>query len=295
MKPTLVVHGGAGAIGPEDREDALRAGCLTAAREGWKILERGGSALDAVERAACVLEDDPLFNAGTGSCLNADGDIEMDAALMDGRTLSAGAVGAVRSVRNPIRLARRVMQHTPHVLLVAAGAERFADEVGFPRVDNASLVTARARARWEREKREGLAPRQGTIGAVAVDREGHVASATSTGGLSGKRAGRVGDTPLLGAGTYADDHSGAASATGHGESILKVLLSKAACDALALGAHPREAARSAVALLQRVRGEAGIILVDRQGRFGLAFNTPRMSHAWVDGSGAEGSGFLLER
>lgn len=291
MPIAIAVHGGAGSAAPDDSADAYQSGCLAAARAGYAVLTRGGSALDAVEVAAVALEDDPLFNAGTGSALNADGEVEMDASIMEGAALDAGAVAAVRAVRNPIRLARLVMQRTPHVLFAGAGAERLARELGLPPCDPASLVTPRARAAWQRARTALPPPSHGTIGAVALDRAGHLAAATSTGGTRMKRAGRVGDSPLIGAGTYADDLSGACSCTGHGEAIIKVVLAKRACDLLRSGLSPAEAAPRGVLELSRVRGDGGLILVDRAGRVGVAFNSARMSRASIDAAGRELTGF----
>ena len=290
IQPAIVVHGGAGATAADDHARSCAAGCLVAARIGHRVLAAGGTALEAVEAAVVALEDDPLFNAGTGACLTADGDIELDAALMNGADLSCGAVAALKSFANPVRIARLVLERSGHVLLVGDGAARFARTQGVLPCPPAKLVTPRALERWERE-REGLARRNGTVGAVAIDAHGHVAAATSTGGTSGKLSGRVGDTPLVGCGTYADDRGGAASATGHGESIVRVVMAKFACDRMAAGVSARQAAEAAVRELRRVHGEGGIILVDRTGGLGLAFNTARMSRAWIAGDGSEGSAF----
>ncbi len=292
MEPAILVHGGAGRILRTDRAEESARGCLEAARAGYALLTTGGSALDAVQAAVVVLEDNPRFNAGTGSVLNADGHLELDAMIMDGRTLDVGGVAALSSFKNPIEIARAVLERSPHALYCGAGADRFAREAGYAPEPEAAMVTQAALERFRRERAEGWPRRPGTVGAVAIDREGHVAAATSTGGISGKLAGRVGDTPLPGCGTYADDRLGAASATGDGEAILRVAMSMRALHALAppLDAAPSEAARTAVDALERVGGEGGIILVDRLGRLGLAFNTPRMGHAWIDAKG-EGAGF----
>jgi len=278
MKPVIVVHGGAGRV-PEEDEEERWEGCRRAALAGWRRLLQGGSALDAVEEAVAFLEDHPLFNAGRGSVLNAAGEVEMDASLMDGKHLQAGAVGAVRNIRNPIRLARRVLEDGKHILLVAEGAERFARDSGMTGCSAEELVTERQRARWEAMKDTSL----GTVGAVAVDGAGGIAAATSTGGLPRKRPGRVGDSALIGAGTYADDLWGAASVTGDGEAIMRVVLAKTAVDLLTGDRHPQDAARLAVAVLgERGQGEGGIILVDRKGRVGHAHNAPFMSCAFMD-------------
>jgi beta-aspartyl-peptidase (threonine type) len=294
MPTAILVHGGAGDVVPGVDPERYREGCLRAVQAGHAILKRGGPAVEAVVAAAMVLEDDPLFNAGVGSSLNAEGDVEMDASLMRGADLGAGAVCAVRFVKNPILLAQRVMERTGHVLLASSGAERFAEECGLERADPSSLITDRVRARWEALRATAVSGSGsgGTIGAVALDSSGHVAAATSTGGTMNKRVGRVGDSPLIGAGTYADDQCGAASGTGLGEAIIKVVMAKLACDRMLAGAHPEAAAVSAVEQLPRAGGTGGIILVDKAGRLGVAFNTKRMSHAWIDAQGVQGFGFL---
>lgn len=278
MRPIIVVHGGAGRI-PREELAEHHDGCREAVVAGWKCLLQGGSALDAVEEAVAFLEDHPLFNAGTGSVLSATGEVEMDASLMEGRTLKAGAVGVVRNVRNPIRLARRVLEDGQHVMLVGEGAGRFGVEAGIETCTATDLVTDRQRGRWESMKEASL----GTVGAVAVDGAGGVAAATSTGGLFGKRPGRIGDSALIGAGTYADERLGAASVTGNGEAIIRVVLAKTAVDLLTGDRHPTEAARMAIAILeQRGQGEGGIIVVDEKGRSGHAYNTPSMFCAFMD-------------
>src|SRR5262249_34397024 len=228
MPISILVHGGAGdSAHPDDSpEDAMR-GCLAAARAGYEVLRRGGSSLDAVVAAAVVLVADPNFNAGTGSALNADGEVENDASVMEGQRLGAGAVASIRGVKNPIRLARLVMEKTPHVLLACEGAIRFAKDNGVALVDPKSMVTPRVLQKWRSGNHE-----LGTIGTVAIDANGNVAAATSTGGTMGKMPGRVGDSPLIGSGTYADNLTGAGSATGMGEAIIKVVLTKFAVDRL---------------------------------------------------------------
>jgi beta-aspartyl-peptidase (threonine type) len=278
MRPIIIVHGGAGRI-PEEERAERQAGCREAAFAGWQCLREGGSALDAVVEAVAFLEDEPLFNAGRGSVLNAEGDVETDASLMEGRALHAGAVGALRNVRNPIRLARRVLEDGRHVLLVGKGAVRFAREVGIEACAPEDLVTDRQRAIWKAMKGASF----GTVGAVAVDWAGGVAAATSTGGLLGKRPGRVGDSALVGSGTYADQLLGAASATGNGEAIIRVVLAKTAVDLLMGDRHPVDAARMAISILdRRGEGEGGIILVDRMGRMGHACNSPFMPCVSMD-------------
>ncbi len=282
---SIIVHGGAGEVSPEDDPAACLSGCLSAARIGKKILDAGGSALDAVEAAVVALEDDPTFNAGLGSALNLRGDVETDASVMYAG--GAGAVGCLKDVKNPIRLARLVMEKTPHVLLVADGAREFAVEQGVMLLAPGSLVTAKALQKWKAKRATG----HGTVGAVARDDAGQVAAATSTGGTMLKRPGRLGDTPLIGCGTYADDLLGACSCTGLGEAIIKSTLARHAVD-LCAGRSPNDVAAIAVKQLARFGADGGLILVDALGRVGFAFNSARMARAWVDGAGVEGSGFL---
>jgi beta-aspartyl-peptidase (threonine type) len=289
----IAIHGGAGDVAQE-RRAAHAEGCAAAARAGAAILAAGGSALDAVQRAVEVLEDDPRFNAGTGACLTESGALELDASIMRGDDLAAGAVCAMPPFKNPIAVARAVLDDGRHVLYAAEGAARFAVERGFARATPESMITEAVRERWQRGRGgKAMGYAGGTVGAVARDRSGHVASATSTGGTFFKREGRVGDTPVLGAGTYADDRAGAASATGIGEAIMRVCLTKAAIDVLATGAAPLAAACDAVALLEgRGRGSGGLVLVDARGRWGFARSTPTMSWAvMTSGLGEPRSGF----
>jgi L-asparaginase / beta-aspartyl-peptidase len=288
MGIALIVHGGAGNI-TDSEVEPHRRGAEIAARAGWDILLQGGSALDAVQAAIVTMEDDPEFDAGTGSYLNRDGEVEMDASFMDGRTLDAGAVAGVQRVKNPILLARRVME-SEHTLLIARGAERFAQERGIALIDNAALRTPARIVKWKESLANPPAPpsakyappRGGTVGCVAVDRDGNVAAGTSTGGMNFKRAGRVGDSPLIGCGVYADNLLGGASATGWGESITRVVLSKFAVDALANNVSPHDAARAAIEhLARRVGGSGGIILADRAGRIGHSFNSAHMARAYI--------------
>jgi beta-aspartyl-peptidase (threonine type) len=274
--PTVIVHGGAGAD-PGDGRDELRAGMSAAARAGWRTLADGDTALDAVEAAVRVLEDHPRFNAGRGSVLTAEGTVEMDASLMEGDRLDCGAVAAVSRVANPISLARRVLEDGRSVLLVADGAHAFARAVGVAECEPASLVTERQRARLAAH-----AGRRGTVGAVAVDRHGTIAAATSTGGMVGKHPGRVGDSALIGCGTYADSAVGGVSCTGTGEGIIRVVLARRALDLLAQHGDPAAAAQAAITLLVKEgRGEGGLILIDARGRVGYATSTPLMPVAWM--------------
>jgi beta-aspartyl-peptidase (threonine type) len=278
---TIVVHGGAGARPAEGPEAAAaREGCARALALGHAILLGGGGALDAVQAAVRALEDDERFNAGRGSALTREGTVEMDAAIMSGAGLRLGGVAAVSGVRNPIDLARAVLDDGEHALLVGEGALAFAREAGVALCSPDFHVTERARGDLAREiARRSRPAGGGTVGAVAVDAFGHLAAATSTGGLVGQRVGRVGDSPLPGAGTYADDEAGAASATGHGERIMQVALTKTAIELLRGGRPAQEAAAAALATLDRVSGRGGLIVVDRAGGVGVAFNTTSMSWA----------------
>ncbi len=281
--PSLIVHGGAWDIDPETHQahiDGVRA----AAKLGWELLQEGHSALEAVEQAVRLLEDNPTYDAGKGSHLNSAGHIELDALIMDGKTLQNGAVAAVQCIRNPISLARLVMTHTHHSLLVGSGAQAFAEQIGVPRVSEEALLVGRELERWQKSQHE---PAHGTVGAVARDRDGHIAAATSTGGTPNKLAGRVGDSPLIGCGAYADNLTGGASATGLGESLMKVVMCKTACDLMGAGMEAQEAAQEAVRRLgeERIKGLGGVIVIDRNGKVGYAYNTPHMARAFVQSDG----------
>jgi beta-aspartyl-peptidase (threonine type) len=291
LRPALIVHGGAWDI-PGVAVDACRAGCWHALDEGYRILDAGGPAMDAVEAAIVELEDDPVFDAGYGSHLNLRGQVQLDAILMDGATLDAGAVAAVERVRNPIRLARRILEKSRHVLLVGEGAEEFAREQGMPLCRPEDLVTESQRAAWQVCREIGhasaahFAREHGTVGAVAIDASGRIAAGTSTGGTCCKYPGRVGDSPLIGCGCYADDEAGGASSTGWGEAIMKIVMAKTAIDWLRAGEEPQKAADLAIRLLsERVHGTGGLILVDRLGRIGASFSTPGMAFGYRNGDG----------
>lgn len=279
IRPVVLVHGGAGDV-PEAARAAHAEGCLRAAVEGLAALDATGSVLDAVVRAVRVLEDDPRYNAGTGACLDEEGGLSLDAAVMEGTTLRAGAVCALPPFRAPVEIARAVLEDGRHVLYAGEGAARFARARGFAPVEPATMITDAARARLEAVL-AGRAERGwagGTVGAVACDERGRLAAATSTGGMVAKRIGRVGDSPILGAGTWADDESGAASATGEGEAILRLGLCRYATDLLRVGLEPERAAEVAIErLARRLRGSGGLILVDPHGRVGFARNTATMS------------------
>jgi beta-aspartyl-peptidase (threonine type) len=314
MRPSLIVHGGAWDI-PDEATAACDASCRDALAAGWSVLSRGGSALDAVEAAIVVLEDEPVFDAGFGSHLNMDGRVECDAIVMNGETLRAGAVAGLQRVRNPIRLARAVLEKCPHMMLVAEGAERFARDVGIALCDPEDLVSEAEREAWKVCRQGKHAAKhhrgheQGTVGAVALDAAGRLFAATSTGGTCCKLPGRVGDSPLIGCGCYADVTAGGVSCTGYGEAIMKIVMAKTTVDLLRPGNaafcvadSSRDAAsaarscegdtamhvaREAVHLLaRRTHATGGLILLDCDGNPGFAFNTPRMAYGYIlaDGS-----------
>jgi beta-aspartyl-peptidase (threonine type) len=284
----LAVHGGAWNV-PDGDVATHREGVAAALTAGWDLLHRGDSALDVVEAVVRILEDDPTFNAGTGAHINQAREVELDASIMEGAGLGAGGVAAVQRVRNPVSLARAVLEDSPHVLLVGRGAQKFARDRGVKLCRNRDLLVGRELERFLRIREgdiglvanefdsEPQAVEFSTVGAVACDAAGHVAAATSTGGTQDKFPGRVGDTAIVGAGTYADDRGGAVSATGWGESILRVALAKSAADRMVKGMSPGRAGRAAIGTLDRINGKAGLILVDRRGGAAAIFNTPRMA------------------
>jgi len=288
-EPVLLVHGGAWAI-PDDMVEAHLNGVRNAIAAGWNVLSSGGTALDAIEEAVVVMEDDESFDAGRGSFLNRDGRVQLDALIMDGATLRAGGVGCVEHLRNPVRAARKILSESPHVYFVAEGAEKFAAQHGIPLCKNQDLVIPREVQRlreFQAHAGEGkvnlFAPviSHDTVGAVALDRDGNIAAATSTGGTLNKAPGRLGDSSLIGCGCYADNKSAAVSTTGWGEPIMKLVLAKWAADRVAAGNLPEWVAAEAINYLQaRVGGHGGIILLDGRGRFGIAHNTPRMAWAF---------------
>jgi beta-aspartyl-peptidase (threonine type) len=288
MALSLIVHGGAWDI-PDELADAHKSGCRAALLQGWSILQSGGHALDAVEAAIRVMEDDPILNAGSGAVLNAAGEVQLDASIMDGAQLRAGAVAAVQGIRNPISLARLVLE-SDNVLLVAEGAVQFARFSGMELCDPRELVVERELRLWEAQRREmgssdggGSSPAVGdTVGAVAIDSHGDLAAGDSTGGTPFKHPGRVGDSPLIGCGVYADNLVGGAACTGWGEGITRVVLAKTTIDLLKEGGSVQEAAERAIQLLQdRVEGRGGVILVHSSGDVGYAFNTAAMAHAYL--------------
>ena len=278
---------------PDDMVQAHLHGVRNALVAGWRVLERGGPALDAVEEAVVIMEDDETFDAGRGSFLNRDGKVQLDALIMDGSTLRAGGVGCVERLKNPIRAARKILSESPHVYFVAEGAEQFAAEHGVALCRNEDLVVAREVERLREYQELGargsandgedlFAPSisHDTVGAVALDRGGNIAAATSTGGTLNKAPGRLGDSSLIGCGCYADNLSAAASTTGWGEPIMKLVLAKWTADRVSAGNLPEWAAQEAMNYLkQRLNGHGGIIVLNAQGQFGIAHNTPRM--AWA--------------
>jgi beta-aspartyl-peptidase (threonine type) len=301
MKPSLIVHGGAWDI-PDEAVDACKSGCQHALAAGWSILSRGGSALEAIEAAVIVLEDDPAFDAGFGSHLNLDGRVECDAIVMNGATLRAGAASTLQRVKNPIQVARKILENCPHMMLVAEGAERFAKAQGIKLCNPEEMISEAEREAWVKCKEDKHAAEHhrgheaGTVGAVALDAKGNLFAATSTGGTCCKLPGRVGDSPLIGCGCYADSEAGGVSCTGYGEAIMKVVLAKSAVDFLcrpetcvntpaniSCGTSSADmAAREAVHLLaKRTHGTGGLILLDRFGNPGFAFITPRMAYGFV--------------
>jgi beta-aspartyl-peptidase (threonine type) len=291
----IAIHGGAGTLSLDDLSveatRPYREGLERALAAGLGVLERGGAALDAVVAAVQVLEQDPLFNAGLGAVLAADGSVELDASIMDGRDLRAGAVAAVRHVRSPIDLARRVMEHSGHVMLVGVGAEEFALEQGLVLVPNGHFVTERRRAELQRivagQSLPGREDLMGTVGAVALDEHGNLAAATSTGGTAGKRWGRVGDSPLIGAGTYAANDACAVSATGHGEYFIRAAVAHEIASLVRYRGLDVVAAADEVVMRQLVRlgGSGGVIAVGREGRIAMPFNSPGMLRAAADSNG----------
>jgi L-asparaginase / beta-aspartyl-peptidase len=316
-EPVLLIHGGAWAM-PDDGVEAHERGIQAALAAGWSALSRGGTAVDAVEAAVTIMEDDDTFDAGRGSFLTRDGRVQLDALLMDGSNLRTGGVACVERLRNPIQAARLVLDKSPHVYFVGSGAERFATQNGMRLVDNTELIVARERDRLmafqqaeaaghadttfsgkpdpaleqaalEAETERALPSElrvedptlhsHDTVGAVALDQYGNISAGTSTGGTLSKAPGRVGDSSLIGCGCYADNDSAAVSLTGWGEPIMKLVLGKWAVDRVASGSSPQQAATAAIDyLFNRLGGHGGIILLDREGRLGLAHNTPRM--AW---------------
>ena len=289
----LVIHGGAGAMRPDhgdpDHEQRARQGLRDALDAGSAILAKDGNAVDAVEAAVRVLEDDPCFNAGRGSTLNAEGLVELDAAIMDGGNRRAGAVAGLKTTRAPISLARLLMEQGPHVFLSYDGADRMAREAGLEQVDNSWFVTAERRRQLDELLAKGgfdADVKYGTVGAVAVDRSGHVAAATSTGGLTAKQWGRIGDSPLIGAGTYADDRACAVSATGSGEYFIRAVAAHQLAERVRLAKEPLQAALESVLQdIKELGGTGGLIAVAPTGECAWSFTTRAMYRGVADAEG----------
>ena len=294
MNPAIIVHGGAWRI-PAEEHQAHQQGCYRAALAGYEVLSRGGTALDAVETAVIILEDDPTFDAGIGSHLNQAGVVQLDAGMMDGATLQVGAVAAVERLKNPIRVARRLLA-SEHNMFVGGGAEEWASQAGIPLITPSELIVPREKQRYDYHRQVGppnlsgeFQRPDGTVGAVAIDRNGNLGAGTSTGGTLFKPAGRVGDSPLPGCGYYADNQSAAVSATGHGEAIIRIQLARTAADLAARLAEQAPAeglfsvpGEAAIHILgERVAGRGGLIMIDRAGRVGFAHNTPHLARAYM--------------
>lgn len=288
-KIVLLIHGGAGNfkesdLGPDQKriyEKYLRE----AVEEGYKILEEGGSALDAVEASVKFMEDAPVFNAGKGSVLNKEGHVEMDASIMSGKDLKAGAVAVVRHVKNPISAARMVMEKSNHVLLVGNGADDYARSMGLEVKDESYFITASSMEQWKKANKPAPANginKHGTVGAVALDQDGNLAAATSTGGVLNKLPGRVGDSPIIGAGTYADNNTCAVSATGHGEYFIRFTVARSIAALMEYKNIPLEQAVNEVIheRLNKLGGTGGVIAVDKNGNFSIDHNTTGMFRAW---------------
>lgn len=283
IKPIVLVHGGAGKISDDAKAQKLVEGAKEAAKAGYKVLQSGGSVVDAVQAAVELMENNEIFNAGLGSVLNVEGEVEMDASIMVGSDLSAGAVTVVKDIKNPIALARLVMEKTSHVLLAGEGARNFAIKHGAIPLPPGALLTEatkEALARWKAKQCEASAE-LGTVGAVAVDSMGRLAAATSTGGREGKLVGRSSDTCMLGSGTYADDNIGAVSTTGHGETIAKFCLAHAIIKAMENGENANDATNNCIEkMTKRLDNTAGAITLSKKGEVGIGFSTNRMSWAY---------------
>ncbi|XP_050311017.1 isoaspartyl peptidase/L-asparaginase isoform X2 [Anthonomus grandis grandis] len=294
MEPIVLVHGGAGDI-PDSRVQPKLSGNRKAVDEAYAILKNGGGALEAVEAAVRVMEDDEAFNAGYGSVLNLEGEVEMDASIMDGNSLNAGAVTVVKDIANPISLARLVMEKTPHVLLAGQGANKFATEQGVSRVPPGGLVSPFAiealnQFKLNKDNRTEIGAKNpgevGTVGAVALDQNGNLAAATSTGGINGKMVGRSSDTCMIGSGTYADNSIGAVSTTGHGETIAKFCLAHAIIKDMEYKNSTADRATKEILnkMKLKLNNTAGAITLSKCGQVGIGFNSKRMSWGYRKGS-----------
>lgn len=295
-----MIHGGAGAldnIASDEQASKYMTSIQQVLEHGRAVLEQGGSAVDAVETCATYLEDDPLFNAGRGSVLNEDGHVEMDAAIMDGTDLAAGAVAAIHNIANPVQLARLVMDNSDHVLLIKGGAQRFAKRHGVKYVPDDYFMTEHRMKQFQKASQAGQVMldhesvdpdnKFGTIGVAAYDTHGNLAAGTSTGGIVNKGFGRVGDSPIIGAGVYADNATCAVSATGYGEDFMRTVLAKTASDLIEFqGLDAKQAtAKATQYLIDKVKGRGGIILIDHDGFCSAGFTTKRMIHGWIEHGG----------
>ncbi len=291
----LAIHGGAGVISPDsmtpEQEARYHEALEAALKKGANILRKGGSSVDAVEAAVVSMENSPLFNAGRGAVFTEAGEHELDAAIMSGRDRDAGAVAGVRRVKNPIRAARAVMEHSPHVMFAGRGADDFAREQGLRRVSNSYFDTDRRRQSLEHvleSRHRTEADKSGTVGAIAIDVNGDVAAATSTGGMTAKASGRVGDTPLIGASTYAQNGVCAVSSTGHGEYFIRVGVAKTICALIELKEmNRRKAAHEALGQVAELGGTGGVIVMDGRGRVAMVFNSEGMYRGVIDAGGWE--------
>ncbi|XP_075720264.1 isoaspartyl peptidase/L-asparaginase-like [Rhinoderma darwinii] len=290
MKPVIVVHGGAWAI-PDNLAESSKLGVRDAATCGFSILVNGGSSLQAVEAAVQILEDNIAFDAGHGAVLNADGEVELDAIIMDGKNLAVGAVSCIKNIANPIMFARTIMEQTPHVMLTGSGANKFAEKMNIEKVPTEELVTENAIKEWEQYQRYkqsvtslfNTERMHDTVGAVAIDSMGNISCATSTGGITNKMVGRVGDSPIIGSGAYADNFTGAVSTTGHGESIMKVTLARQVLFNMEKGESPQCAAEHALEYMKnKVHGRGGLIVVSKSGEWAASFTTKRMAWACAE-------------
>ena len=278
-----MVHGGAGEI-VDEHLNAHLSGCKEAIEIGWAILDQGGTSLTAVEHSIRLLEDNPVFDAGRGSYLNQDGFVEMDAMVMKGDGLNIGAVAGVSQIRNPISLAVQILHNSKHNMLGGQGALKFAQSLDLEECEANWFITESTRDIWK--KKINNSKKFGTVGCVALDSYGNITAGTSTGGTKHKETGRIGDTPLVGCGAYADNATAGVSATGDGEAIMKVVLSKLACDLTITETSVEHAINKSIQILDsRTGSQAGLIMIDKKGNLGCAFNTPRMSRAWIDNEG----------
>ncbi len=286
VKPAIIVHGGSWSI-PDSLREGHLVGVINAVKRGYQLLQQQGSALDAVENAVVCMEDNPIFDAGIGSFLNEEGHVELDALIMDGSRLKSGAIGAVQNCKNPIIVARKLLENSDTMMLVGSGANKFAKAMNLA-CDPENLIIPRELDRWKQGREDIFTP-GGTVGAIALDTKGKLAMASSTGGSQYKMVGRLGDTPLIGCGGYASAVA-AATTTGHGESFMKITASKMAVDLIEDGRAPQAAAKEVIEKIRSINGYGGIIIIDNIGRIGYSFNTSRMAYALISQNGSLESG-----